>query len=557
MDKQQLINEVEDLVGASKAEQAIDLLLDFLDKEGAYKDLKAYAIQISAAFEKNSRDERLNYITADTANANYSKINAKILDLVDHIRRDDLTWKPEQPPTAKTNRSLTWILSSVLGLLVIITGVLLYGGFGNDNEAGVSPAVEDQEIEICPDFEKYGPDAFNILLFPFQPLGAQFSSTHSAISQRFGTLAEDYDINLGIDFYKGGKLELNEYPKSTRDALGKAEPCKANLLIWGTEEVQPGKTIVRTQYRFLDLNDNFSFKEIQLLEDTEIDTISSFSNIINGQELLTDSVALINTVKLLFGIVAHEQAKDDVAMGVLNDIDSKDSTNILLREMTLADIYISKNQPEQAIEAYTKVLETHPDYWLARKNRGMLHYQNGKYQESIEDLTAELENRPQDTAALLTRSSAYIKTKELEKAKKDLNTIQKIAPENKMLPKKLQEWKKTERAVIRERNALQVQVEENPNDVKVLTNIAQVNRNLGDYNSALQTATIAIQKDPSSLDGYVAKIETLIDQGKTKEAKEAFDAALNSRINRDKLIEASSAIKNLIEPSTMIFRKGN
>ena len=553
MDKMKLIKDVKLLVGTSDNEKAVDLLISSLEQDKTYQDLADYAIHIKGTLESLKKSDLNNTITSEEVSVRISKVRFQIFDLLDRLEKGNLQWQASEVITQKATKNSNLILiSSIIGVLLLGVGFLVYSTIFKDDPV-ISTGEPVVEESPCPAFAQNTPDAFNILLFPFLSFDSQMASTHKAISIRLAELAEKYDISLGVDFYNKGAIIDSDYPKNSNEATQKAKECAANLVIWGTEEGQADRTIIRTKYKFLNA---IALSAIELTEDTEIDTVEAFSNIINGQELITENIE--NNIKLIFGILAKEQQKDDVAIEILDDIDSSDSTYNFIKEMLKADIYLNNEKTEQAYEAYNKVLETHPDYWLARKNRGMLNYKKAEYEASIEDLTAELAKRPTDTASLIVRGSAYTKTEQIRKAQEDLNTAKELDPKNRMIKQKFNELQETKKLINTRKIELDQQVKLNPSNVQATANLAQTYQHLGDYQAAERFANMAIKIDPNNLQSYVTKIETFIDQGKEKEAKAAYEDALKKNIDREKLLEASPAIRKLVQPSTnLIFRKVN
>lgn len=551
MDKMKLIKEVKLLVGNSDNEKALDLLINTLEQDKAYQDLADYAIHIKGTLESLKKRDLNNTITSEETSIRISKIRFQIFDLLERLENNDLEWQAPKDNEENTTKSTKLLLISfIIGLLLLGVSFLVYSTIFNESDPPVVATDEPVSTSPCPDFKQNDPNAFNILLFPFLSFNSQMASTHKAISIRLAELAEKYDISLGVDFYNKGEIMDSDYPKNSNEATKKAKDCAANLVIWGTEEDKADKTIIRTKYKFLNA---ISLSAIKLTEDTEIDTVEAFSNIINGQELITENIE--NNIKLIFGILAKEQQKDAIAIEILEDIESLDSTSSFIKEMLKADIYLNNEKTEKAYESYTKVLETHPDYWLARKNRGMLNYKKAEYEASIEDLTAELAKRPTDTASLIVRGSAYTKTEQIRKAQKDLNTAKELDPKNSTIKQKFYELEETQKMINIRKIELNEKVKNNPSDVQATANLAQTYQHIGDYKAAERFATMAIKIDPNNVQSYVTKIEAFIEQGKEKEAKAAYEEALKKNIDGVKLLEASPAIRKLVQPVSNTVRR--
>lgn len=535
MDKNQLIKDVKSLIGDAEIEQALTLLDSFFENNVRYKNFSAYAIQIRSFYKKTKNEEDLAIITHDQAKTNYNKVNYQILDLLEHVERDDFNWRPK---TTSNSKTIAFSIGALL--LLVVGGFFVYRWL----QPGTPTPIPD--LEVCP---TYKPDTeFNIIVFPYLTYDNNQLRPHQAVFDRLSDLAKTYNINLGVDFFYGEE-DTADFPKNDEQFSSVAQSCNANLAIWGRSEALSNQTILRTQYKFLNVEESFEFNKIMIEEETEIDTVRSISSIANTGTV-TENIEQI--ILFLFGIIAHETTNDDAAIAVLEQVQIPDSAATLLKGMALADSYIRENQPDKAAATYDEVLEVHPNYWFALNNRGMLKYKAGEYEQSIEDLSGTINLRPQDTMALSVRGSAYTKTEQLTKAKKDLDKAKELDPDNKSIDAKLEDWNRKERELQIRNIELERKVERNPNDIQALNSSARTNLNLGDFNKSLQYSEKAITNNPQNLEAYTTKIKSLIELGEQEKAKESLEKAVQSGLNRESLLQAIPELRPNI---TTIKRK--
>jgi tetratricopeptide (TPR) repeat protein len=245
-----------------------------------------------------------------------------------------------------------------------------------------------------------------------------------------------------------------------------------------------------------------------------IDTVQNYSEIINKATL---SEELENQFRLLFGVAEMQSGGNaEDAIDLLEHANTTDSSSILLKEMALAEAYMEKGDQEGAVKAYERVLETHPDYWFAVNNRAMIYYEKGEYEQTLEALNKKLQQEPENVTVLTLRGSVRLKTMQLREAEEDLEKAQQlseeqkdIAPKDKQYIRKkidlLEEKKATEnKRVISAKNDLS----NNPNDLNALTELAEANRNLGNYRIAKDFATRILQIDENNLKGISIKLES-------------------------------------------------
>ncbi|MBK8490841.1 MAG: tetratricopeptide repeat protein [Saprospirales bacterium] len=117
---------------------------------------------------------------------------------------------------------------------------------------------------------------------------------------------------------------------------------------------------------------------------------------------------------------------------------------MLLTQMVLADSYLATQQPEKAMASYDRVLEVHPDYTLARNNRGFLLLRDKKLDEAVLDFSNIIARQPDNKEALTARAAAYTELRETQKAETDFSKVRRIDPEAK-LPV-LKKWSRTGRS---------------------------------------------------------------------------------------------------------------
>ena len=96
----------------------------------------------------------------------------------------------------------------------------------------------------------------------------------------------------------------------------------------------------------------------------------------------------------------------------------------VLRER--GNAYYDEGNYDQAIEDYTAALRIKPDYYRAQSNRGYMYYSKGDYDSAIEDYTVALRIKPDDVLSLYWRGNAYYYKGNYDRAIKDLETVLKI-----------------------------------------------------------------------------------------------------------------------------------
>jgi tetratricopeptide (TPR) repeat protein len=98
-----------------------------------------------------------------------------------------------------------------------------------------------------------------------------------------------------------------------------------------------------------------------------------------------------------------------------------------------SDLYLKAKKESimfKRVELYTEALEQDATLVDAHRERGILYYYQGKYQEAVGDLTAYIENGAADHRVYLYRALAYLRQNMPEKALEDLSAAHRIQPKD-------------------------------------------------------------------------------------------------------------------------------
>lgn len=470
MNKTQIIAEVKSIFVKGKTEEALNVLLNFLESDDQYEDLANEVLQLNSQLSKIKKDESLNLVSYDDAQRGYSRIGNSLTGIMERLEKGELT-----TPDPK-KRSLGWIWAIGGAVVLVVVGYFLKDVLF-PQEPIDPPAVESG----CPDFEDNS--RFNILLLPFINYGEKINSFEESYRQRLSRYKNSLAFTTDTEIYIAKKDE-SVTPADGAEAAKYTFECAdtVRLVLWGSyEERSTGDIITTTNYKFLNVGDQFAFDQINIGGNLEPVTIASVSSI------ATQGSATSDIEDLLLGIASQQMGDPKSAIALLGELSPSDSSTLLLWGMALADSYMELGNKELAIKSYDKVLETHPDYRFALLNRAMLNYQTGNTADAIQDLDTQIENNPKDKEALWSRATIYVKEDQLDKAGKDISVLEDDPTERKKVDNLKKNYDRKMKRETQRKERAESTLENDPENLQALGVLSESSIRLGDYQTAYET----------------------------------------------------------------------
>ncbi len=536
MSKTQIISTVRKLVSDAEIEKALKELTAFLQQSDQYDELNRAALQALSELQKTKRDEAMGIISFENAKLSYNQVTHRTLHIVDLLEAGQ--YKMDTPDSPRKPRRWTWAVGGIIALLVL--GVLAVQML----DLGGGKA---QTLSACPSYSQES--QFNILLFRFLTLGGDPMNSHMAFRNRLGMLGNNFPADIGL-FQDDGND--NELPANLRQAEKIGTTCDAQLVIMGMEEAVSGNTIISTQYRFINLGDNFPMTKLQITERQKVDTVTAISSITTEGEIVGN---IEQAILLLFGIVAHEAGDHNKAVELLAKAEVTDSANTLLRDMTLGNSFLKMGDQEQAIRAYDKVLELHPNYPLALQNRATLSFEKGDYVGAANDLTTRVEIDPENAEARAQRGQVYLKINQLDKAKKDLEIAKKLKPGDKSIQRNIEILKRKEIEQRKLKKDADQTLQKDPDNINALNQRAAASKNLGDYTAAVASAERVLQRDPDNPQAYSVLMESASELNRPEMLQQVMQRIKQSKVNTQQLEVSSPTFYRMQRIDTATIRQ--
>jgi tetratricopeptide (TPR) repeat protein len=548
MNKAQIIAEARRLVSEGQIEKSLVLLLDSIQQNPELQPFRNLVLHAKSSLEKIQSDESRGLVSFDNAKLAYNQITNQTLRIIDGIETGKV-------PREDAPRRFKWWW---VALPVILVGGIVAIALLLNKEAPEDTVIDMGGIPECPEFDSEA--SFKVLVLPFQPLDEKVTKIHTGIIQRLSILSEQYGMLTSAKTLELDVNKNNVYPSNGKEAAKFGNKCASQLIIWGTTESKNNNDIVLTRFKFLQLGEQFKFTKLKITEGANVDTLSSISSI-TTEGVLTEQVEA--NMRLIFGLIAREMHNEELATRLLASVEPKDSAGVLLRGMALADTYLSLGQTDKAIASYNEVLETHPNYGFARNNRGVLLLDRGLFAEAATDLSNLIAQQPNNLDARAARATAYVKADMLEKAGKEIESIERIqntikdstegqvktAPKvpSEVLAELKKEYQQKVNAEELKKTKAEQTLKSNPNDVKALEQKAVSSRNLGDYRTAAQTAERILTKDPDNPNAHATLIESKDALLQPEAAKEALQNARDAGVTKERLIKIRPMLKEIIK----------
>lgn len=522
MDKAAAITNIRAQLAKGDIEEALQLLIQQLEPERKQlRELNNRAIQAKAQLEKTQRDELQGVISFENSKLNYNQITQLVIDLVDE-------WENPSTSVISPRRKITPQMIMVAAVLLIFVGFVAFRMIKRDRRI----SVKDE----CPKFEPKS--MFNIMVLPFNSLNLNSNAQplHQQIARRLDRIKDEFSQKVLTSV----RDKASPTPQNDEEAISTGEGCAAKLVIWGEFEVksQSDMMLVTTNYKYLAPDSTFSFAKLSIGEDSAVESGSDASNIptrgvfndtitsltsITAQGTLTDK--LEDQLRLLFGVAVMQSGDAAGAIEILKDAEANDSSAALLKDMALAESHLQTGNKEAAKQDYDRVLELHPNYWFALNNRALLYYQEGDYAAALETVERKLEAEPNNVAALTLRGAVRIQTKEFKEAQEDLERADRLNTDQEKQPyiRKKLDLLEEERTIEEKRlDVTKTRLTANRNDMEAMTDLAEIHRNLGNYELADRAASQILDQQPANLRAIAVKVETATKLNKTREATKAI-----------------------------------
>ncbi len=245
MNSNPIFESVRELISQGDADQALQVLIGFLEKEGSQPETLRTLRVVEANYRAARKQEAKGILDFSDAQREYAKTNDFLVSVVDDL----ITGRKPAPSFAGTgdggrkNALLPWLIGGgILIVLGILAGIWLSSA---PKQQEVQKPGAETESQQCPKFRQEG---FKVMVLEFQKLSGEDSKPELGIQSRIRDLTERNKINVDVKVLSEEAFGGNT--PDLQDAKGLGNQCMADMVIWGEYEKAQDSIEVDIRYAF-------------------------------------------------------------------------------------------------------------------------------------------------------------------------------------------------------------------------------------------------------------------------------------------------------------------
>ncbi len=244
MNSNPIFDSVRELVSQGDADQALQVIIAFLEKDNSHPDALRTLRVVEANYRAARKQEAKGILDFSEAQREYAKTNDALVSIVDDL----ISGRKPAPSFSGTgdggrrNPWLPWLIGGgILFLLGIVAAVWFSNSQTNNNSVAKNLSLQ------CP---KFNPDGFKVMVLEFQKLSGDDSKPELGIQTRIRDLTERNKVNADVKILSAQSFDSNT--PSLKEASELGSQCQADMVIWGQYEKAEASISVDIRYAFVD-----------------------------------------------------------------------------------------------------------------------------------------------------------------------------------------------------------------------------------------------------------------------------------------------------------------
>lgn len=217
-------------------------------------------------------------------------------------------------------------------------------------------------------------------------------------------------------------------------------------------------------------------------------------------------------------------------------VDASNARNALVFS-NLGTILKRQGRVDEAVDAYTMALNITPYATSILLNRAALYLDRNLLDKAYVDYCNVIDLIPENREARLFRAYINMQRRQYDEARMDYNTVLLKDAKNQTARLGMILLDQKEGRLLAARDGLNQLIEEAPQDVSLLKMRANLELEQGYPDAALVSVDEAIEKAPEDADAYVMKGDIYLLLKKKKEARNAYERAVELGISRVEVMD--------------------
>ncbi len=320
MNSNPIIDSVKQFLSQGDTGQALQVLLNFLEKDGSRPEALRALRVVEANYNAARQQEIKGILEFSEARREYAKSNDAILSTLEDLISGQKTSATSSHNDTGSNKNtrLTWLIGGGILLLLGIAGGLYFTG-----NKEPKPDQNQNAVGVTLDCPKFRSDGFKVLVLEFQKLSGEDSKPELGIQTRIRDLTERNNVNTDVRILASKAFEGTTPGNAEATELSKE--CQADMVIWGQYEKSENAIVVDIRYAFTD---------------PKWPPGAAMETFKNVSEIKTDQMKTNNLDEAVFRIctaMALHQNKMDLAEKWLNKIQQPNAREIQWKKLLKAN----------------------------------------------------------------------------------------------------------------------------------------------------------------------------------------------------------------------------
>lgn len=240
MNNDPVFESVQQLLSQGDTGQALELLIQHLEKEGSQPEIVRSLRVVEANYQSVRQQEIKGLVDFSELRRAKAQANDAILSLLDDLKSGRKPLVGQSGTGDGRVFPWPWI---IVGAILLIAGIWMI----RSNQKKEGPLTASNSEIQCPSFQSPGS---KVIILPFLNLGESKRRPELSIQSRIRELTKNNNLATSVEILTDPKLGSDAPDDQTATQLGKH--CQADMIIWGQyEPLEKDSISVDIHYAFV------------------------------------------------------------------------------------------------------------------------------------------------------------------------------------------------------------------------------------------------------------------------------------------------------------------